>query len=264
MARQGKGKSNAVKRAIITPDKHFPYHDKPAIAVLCKAIEMVQPEIYVDLGDIGEWENFSKHKWRGKKRPPLEFQIPDLETDIVEVNKGMDIVDESLDKIGCKEKYITVGNHDNWLNTFVEEHPYCSQYRFHQAVKLNSRGYTHIPFGEHLKLGKLYLYHGHQYGGQYHTANHLRKLGCNIMYGHWHDLQHMTATHMDGPKAAWSIGCLKDMAGEKNKWLANRKINWAHAFALVEFYEKGMFTVNVVQIIDGKCSLWGQILNGNK
>ena len=107
------------------------------------------------------------------------------------------------------------------------------------------------------------VYHGHQYGGQYHTSNHLRKLGCNIMYGHWHDLQQMSATHMDGAKSAWSIGCLKDMRAEANEWLGNRRINWAHAFAIVDFFEKGLFTVHIIQIINGKTCLWGEIIDGN-
>ena len=74
----------------------------------------------------------------------------------------------------------------------------------------------------------------------------------------------MTATHIDGPKGAWSIGCLKDMSAEKNEWLGNRKINWAHAFAIVDFYDEGRFTVDVVQIIDGKARVWGQLIDGNK
>ena len=84
------------------------------------------------------------------------------------------------------------------------------------------------------------------------------------MYGHWHDLQHMTATHMDGPKGAWSIGCLKDMTAEKNAWLSLRKINWAHAFAIVDFFRGGKFTVDVVQIIDGQCNVWGEFIDGKK
>ena len=108
------------------------------------------------------------------------------------------------------------------------------------------------------------FYHGHHYGGQYHAANHLRKLGGNIMYGHWHDLQYMSATHMDGAKGAWSIGCLKDMSAEKNAWLGNRKINWGHAFAIIDFYDKGRFTVDVVQIIDGKATVWGELIDGNR
>ena len=253
-----------VKRVIVTPDKHFPLHDQASINVLCKTIEIVKPDAYVDLGDVGEWAAFSAWKYKRKKAPPLEFLIEDFKIDVKDVNSGMDQIDESLDKVNCEEKYITEGNHDNWLNMCVEKYPYIPQYKFKNAVDLKGRGYKYIPFGKHLKLGKLYLYHGHQYGGQYHTANHLRKLGCNVMYGHWHDLQQMSATHMDGPKSAWSIGCLKNMDAEANDWLDNRRINWSHAFAIVDFYKGGLFTVHIIQIINGITSLWGELIDGNK
>ena len=261
MALKDKG---VVNRAIVTPDKHFPLHDQPSINVLCQTIEIVKPDIYVDLGDIGEWSAFSAWKYKRKKAPPLEFMIPDMDADVDDVNKCMNQIDESLDKVNCKEKYITEGNHDNWLNMAVEKYPYISQYKFATAVDLKGRGYTYYPFGKHLKIGKLYFYHGHQYGGQYHTANHLRKLGCNIMYGHWHDIQQMSATHMDGAKSAWSIGCLKDMSDEANSWLGNRRINWAHAFAIIDFYKNGLFTVHIIQIINGQTALWGELVDGNK
>ena len=251
-----------IKRAIVTPDKHFRLHDSKAINVLCKTIEIVKPDIYIDLGDVGEWEAFSHWKYKRKKAPPLEFLTKEFDKDVKDVNKGMDIVDEALDKANCTEKYITEGNHDNWLNMAVEKYPYIPQYKFANAVNLKDRGYTYYRFGRHLKIGKLYFYHGHQYGGQYHTSNHLRKLGCNVMYGHWHDLQQMSATHMDGAKSAWSIGCLKDMSADKNEWLSNRRINWAHAFAIVDFYQGGHFTVHIIQIIKGKTSLWGELIEG--
>jgi len=251
-----------IKRVVVTPDKHFPLHDQKAINVLCKAIEIVKPDAYVDLGDVGEWEAFSHWKFKNKKPPPLEFLIKDFKKDIKDVNKGMDMIDESLDKVNCEEKYITEGNHDNWLNIAVGKYPYIPQYSFANAVDLDGRGYTYYPFGKHLKLGKLYFYHGHQYGGQYHAANHLRKLGCNIMYGHWHDLQQHSVTHEDGPKSAWSIGCLKDMSPKANDWLENRDVNWSHAFAIVDFYKRGLFTVHIVQIINGKTSLWGELIEG--
>jgi len=255
---------SSVRRAIITPDKHFPYEDKPAINALVKAISLVKPSIYVDLGDVGEWESVSAWKYKRKQRPPLEHMIPEVEAEIKKVNAGMDIIDEALDDVGCDERHFCEGNHDNWLNRFVERYPYLPQYRVKTALSLTDRGYTYHPFGKFLKIGKIHFYHGHQYGGMYHTANHLRKLGCNVMYGHWHDIQQMTATHMDGPKAAWSIGCLKDMSTESNAWLDNRRINWAHAFAIIDFYGEGDFTVDIVQIIDGKCSIWGNMIDGNE
>ena len=257
-------RKSALRRAVVTPDKHFPYADMPAINVVCKAIELVKPDIYIDLGDTGEWENFSHWKWKRKRKPPLEMLIPQLETDVIDVNDGMDIIDESLDKVGCEEKHFCEGNHELWLQMFVEEHPYVSQYATENALKLKERGYKFHPCGKLLKIGKMNFYHGHHYGGQYHAANHLRKLGGNVMYGHWHDVQYMSATHMDGAKGAWSIGCLKDMSADKNAWLGNRKINWGHAFAIVDFYDKGRFTVDVVQIIDGKATVWGELIDGNK
>ena len=144
-----------VKRVIVTPDKHFPLHDQPSINVLKKTIEIVKPDAYVDLGDVGEWSAFSAWKYKRKKAPPLEFLIEDFEKDIKDVNAGMDQIDESLDKVNCEEKYITEGNHDNWCNMAVEKYPYIPQYKFKNSVDLKGRGYKYIPFGKKLKLGKL-------------------------------------------------------------------------------------------------------------
>ena len=251
-----------VRRAIVTPDKHFPLADDAAIKVLCKTIEIVKPNLYVDLGDIGEWESVSHWKWKKKKRPPLEYQTPVIEKDIVDVNLGMHIIDEALDKVNCPTKHFCEGNHDDWLNRFNEAHPYLNL-SVKKSLNLESRGYSYHPMGKYLKIGKLYFYHGNHYGGMYHSKNHLTKLGVNVMYGHWHDLQQHSVTHMDGQKSAWSLGCVKNMSDEQNKWLANRKHNWSHAFAIVDFFENGYFTVHVIQIINGKTSLWGEIIDGN-
>ena len=163
MARIDEG---VVSRVIVTPDKHFPYADKAAIKCLTKTIEIVKPNKYIDLGDVGEWHAFSAWRFKRKKAPPLEYLIDDFEKDVKDVNKGMDIIDESLDKVNCKEKYITEGNHDNWLNYAVDKYPYIPQYKFANAVNLKGRGYKYYPFGKRLKIGKLRFYHGHLYGGQ--------------------------------------------------------------------------------------------------
>jgi hypothetical protein len=252
-----------LKRAIVTPDKHFPLHSQPAINCVIQTIEIVKPDIYVDLGDTGEWGNFSHWKWKRKKRPPLEVIIPTLDQDVKDVNKGMDQIDEALDKAGCETKHFIEGNHELWLDQFVEEHPYLPQYKPQNCLKLKERGYKYHKCGKFLKIGKLNFYHGHLYGGQYHTANHLRKLGANVMYGHWHDIQQMSATHIDGQKSAWSIGCLKDMSDASNEWLGGREHNWCHGFAIVDFFEKGYFSVHLMQIINGVTSLYGEKIDGN-
>ena len=136
MARRKKG---VVRRAVVTPDKHFPLADMSAISCLKQAIEIVKPDIYVDLGDVGEWHGASHWQWKRKKRPPLEDQLPFIDQDIAEVNAGMDWIDESLDKVKCKERYMIEGNHDAWMNSFVDEHPYMKGYRFKECVNLRKR-----------------------------------------------------------------------------------------------------------------------------
>ena len=136
MARKSKG---VVKRAIVTPDKHFPLADMSAIGYLKQTIEIVKPDIYIDLGDVGEWHGASHWQWKRKKRPPLEYQLPFIDQDIAEVNAGMDWIDESLDKVNCKTKHMIEGNHDDWMNKFVDEHPFLKGYRFKECVKLKRK-----------------------------------------------------------------------------------------------------------------------------
>ena len=40
--------------------------------------------------------------------------------------------------------------------------------------------------------------------------------------------------------------------------------NWNHGFAIVDWFKGGNFKVEVVEIIDGKTSLWGKLIDGNK
>ena len=251
-----------VKRVIVTPDKHFPYEHKPSINVICQAIEKIKPDAYIDLGDLGEWESVSHWQWKKKKRPPLEYQLPQIYAEIEEVNKGLDIIDKSLAKVKCTEKIMLQGNHDEWLDRFVFENPYLEDIMFEKCMRLKERGYEYHPCGKYYKMGKLHFYHGNHYAGITHARNHLLKLGCNIMYGHHHDIQQASVTHMDGVKSAWSIGCLKDMSADANQFLGNRQTNWSHAFAIVDFFENGYFTVHVIQIIEGRTSLWGEVING--
>ena len=251
-----------IKTAIVTPDKHFPIHDKKAINVVCQAIEIVKPTTYIDLGDTGEWEYFSTHYWKGRNAKPMEDLIPLLDKDVKAVNKGMDIIDKSLDKVGCKERHFVQGNHEVWLDKFVTRYPYLDQYMTYNALKLKERGYEYHPYNkkDNLKIGKLNFTHG-KFVSKYHSFKHLDVYGESIMYGHTHDLQRHTKTNRGGTISAWSLGCLKDIEADED-WLGGRLTNWNHAFAIVNFFKNGNFNVEVVEIINGKTTLWGQLIKG--
>ena len=255
-------KEDVLKTAIVTPDKHFPLHDKKAISIVCQAIEIVKPDIYIDLGDTGEWEHFSTHYWKGRNAKPMEDLMPLLDFDVRSVNAGMDWIDESLDKAGTKERHFVQGNHEVWLDKFVTRHPYLTKYKTKNALKLAERGYKFHPYNRKkcLKIGKLNFTHG-KYTTKYHSQKHLEHYGESIMYGHTHDLQRHTATKAGGTISSWSLGCLKDIEADED-WLGGRLTNWNHAFAIINWFKGGNFTVEVVEIVKGKASMWGKTLNG--
>ena len=231
MPKKDKG---VVKRVIVTPDKHFPLHDKKALNVVCKAIEIVKPDTYIDLGDTGEWEHFSTHYWKGRNAKPMEDLIPLLDKDVKAVNRGMNKIDKSL-----------------------------SHYSTEKALKIKERGYQYHPYNRKklLRIGKLSFTHG-KFVGKYHAWKHLDVYGKSIMYGHTHDLQRHTKTFDEGSTiSAWSLGCLKDIDADED-WLGGKLTNWNHAFAIVDIYKNDNYTVQIVEKIKGRTSLWGKLIEG--
>lgn len=250
------------KRAIVIPDQHFPIHSQKALNVVKKAIRIIKPDIFVNLGDVGEWGSVSQWNWKRKKKPPLEYQLPAIKQEIKAVNSYLDQIDRSLDWADCNERYILAGNHDEWLDSFVESYPYIDGYTFREACRWDKRGYEYYPYNKPLKIGKLVMVHG-SFCSIHHAKKHLQTYGCSILYGHTHDIQRYTMTrYEDGTIGAWSLGCLKDMSPEANQWLRGRLNNWGHAFAVVDFFTDGNFKIEVVEIINGKTALWGEILEG--
>ena len=95
-----------MKRAVVIPDQHFPIHDQSAVNVVLQALELIKPDIFINLGDVLEGESVSAWQWKGKKCPPLEYQLPFIDEEIKQANKGIDQFDKVLDKIDGNERYI--------------------------------------------------------------------------------------------------------------------------------------------------------------
>ena len=251
------------KVAIVIPDTHAPLQDTKAVNIVCKAIELVKPDTVIHLGDVGEWNSVSYWKYKKKKRPPLEYIIEDLKKDERSVNKLLDKFDASCRKAGVRKKHLLLGNHDEWLNNFIDEHPYLEdKYSPQACMRLEERGYDWLPYDDFLKIGYLHFHHGGHYTGLYHARHTVVQLGVNVMYGHFHDVARESVGNFDGVHAAFCIGCLKKCQASSNKWLKGRKVNWSLAFAIVHWNPDGTFVVNVVDITDGRTFVYGKPIRG--
>lgn len=262
-------------RYIVIPDTHGILVDRPALECVLRAIEIIKPTGVIHLGDIGEWESVCHHRWKRIRQPDPQEVSANIKHDATMTAKYvLNPLDESCDKANVKIKEMLTGNHDRWLDYFVQSNPDYAHiigfesvgYRFEQIFDWKKRGWRVHPCGKLLKIGELNFYHGHLYGGIHHARNHLMKMGVNIVYGHWHDFQAVHITHADGPKGAYSLGCLKQADPNANEWLEHRPVNWAHMFGIVDFYHGGYFAVHPVPIIFGRTTLLGtnEIIDGNK
>lgn len=254
-----------IKRAIVLPDIHVPLHSKPAMECVYQAMEIVKPDTLILLGDVAELESVSMWQWKKKKRPTLEDQLRLIRKDLRVANKLLDEIDAAADFSGVVNKFYCEGNHEVWIDNFIEENPFLEkEYSVQNAFLLKERKYKYYPYGKYLTIGDLNFYHGGHYKGMYHAINHVKNLAANVMYAHHHDVAREGIASMRGVHAAWCIGSLKQYNSEANKWLKGRKVNWSLAFAIVDWFGNGKFKVEVVDITAGKTMVWGKLIDGNR
>lgn len=261
-----------VRRNIIIPDVHHPFHDDAAVKCVYEACKIVKPHRFVFLGDVAECEGVSDYQWKGKRKPEFEWLKPTIDREVASFNRFLDFHDTQMLKNDTMTVYLQ-GNHEERYDRLVERDTVLVDtlnregrigYGWQNLMGASERGYKYLPYGDMYKIGKLYCYHGNFFGGMHHAKSHLLKMGVNVIYGHWHDVQQYSIQHKDGERSAWSIGCLKSLDKNDNRWLQGRPINWAHAFAIVDEHPDGNFGVTVVWIINGCCVVDGKFIDGKK
>jgi hypothetical protein len=261
---------------LVMPDTHWAPEgcdqggvDKEAESCILQAIGIVKPDIFVHIGDAGEWNSVSRWEWARRKRPPARYTAVELTEDARAVNLGLDQIDAALDKAKCgKTRIMIEGNHEVWVDNFVYENEAYASSDNHfggrgwspdKLMKLDDRGWKYEPYGHIFYMGKLGMYHGGHWATKNHTDRHLAELSGSIMYGHTHDQQNTKKATLHEPIGAWSIGCACEL---DKPFLKGKPTRWSHNMAIVHFGRGGRFNVEVVEIFDGRCFVYGQEVVG--
>jgi len=252
-------KQDDVFRLVVQSDTHVPDHDAHAVATMCKFMDYYKPHGLINIGDFMEMESVSH--W-APKTAGVRRIVPELET----ASNVLNDVESAAGK-QCKFKRFFIGNHEDWLDQyFVLKIPeffdgmkeYGVDIRIQNLLRLKKRGYRIIPFNEILRIGKAHFIHGY-YTTKYHAQKHLDVFGCNIYYGHTHDVQMATNVSVNGLHQSASMGCLRDLNA---RFLKGKPNNWTHAFGVFEFRYNGSFTPLIPIIYDHKFSYNGIMFDG--
>lgn len=231
----------------------LPIHNQPQIDAVLKFTADFKPDIFIAGGDIvdcGPVSHWNKNKRLAMEGMRLGRDLQGCKTNIIQpINAAL--------KPGCKKHYL-IGNHEDWLNQFVDEHPGISDLLdIDRELELSKHGWEITPQGEHLQVGKLLFMHGDTVGGgEYCAKKAVSDYEMSVRFGHWHTLQiHTKTSRADARevKTGVAVPCLSTRRpgygkGKPNKWINGFLYGWInsdgtfHDFPVVIVRDR--FTVN--------------------
>jgi predicted phosphodiesterase len=249
-----------IKRWLVLTDMHCPYEDKKSLAAVEAFMADHRFDGYLNLGDFVDLNCISSHNKNNLRA--VEGQRIRLEYDAAAI-----VLDRHQKLIRANNKdadFVFIeGNHEYRAERYIDANPQMEgMMEVPTCLEFGRRKIKWVPYwskGTTYKIGKATFIHG-KYGGEHHAKKHVTKFGCNIFYGHIHDVQCHSAEMLgiDNTMVGQSLGCLclpqKYMRGGPDKW--------QQAFAVFEFFPDGNFTYNVVRIFRNRFSYHGKVYQG--
>lgn len=237
---------------LVIPDTHIPEHDRQAVDAVEQYAADERWDGWVHLGDLGDNEAISDYSRDYPRKRSNAPRVTDSEFAVNEfLDRHLAIVSANNPDV---EKIIIEGNHEFRTERYVDRAPELEgKVDIEKDWRLKERGVKYVRYwskGDLYRIGKLYLGHG-VYTVQNHANKHVREYGCNLLYGHCHDVQssYIRRRGSNHPLMAQSVGCL---CKYDQLYMRGRPMNWMHAFAVVAAFPDGTFQHTVVPIINGR------------
>ncbi len=219
---------SAYSKIAVLSDIHIPFHSNKALELALKYIENWTPHAILLNGDIFDCYALSYYL-----RDP---NLRDVAKEVKIVKQFLEYITDRFEGVEILYKF---GNHENrwqrYLFDKASELANIKEIQLERLLELDEIGIGYIPEGSIIQAGKLFIAHGHEFGGVstlVNTARWLRlKAHGNVLAGHWHRTQEDVVTTIeDKAIGGWTVGCL---CGLRPRY---RRINfWNWGFATIEF-----------------------------
>lgn len=243
-------KTPKIRKMIALYDMQIPEHDPKAIASICRYIAQNEWDICLLGGDFLDFDfisSFNKGFLRLLEGRSFRKQYK-IGTEV------LDQIESALDNKSKKaERIFLEGNHEYRVVRYLDANPQMEGYvEVPVGLDLEKRGWKWIPSwseGKVFRVGKANFIHG-LYATKYHANKHVEQFGCNIFYGHTHDIQSHSKIQRGDNKTMMgqSLGCLCKYG---QSWMRNRPSNWQQAFGVFYIQPNGLFQCYIPQIFNG-------------
>ncbi len=241
---------NKLKKILIVPDTHVPFHNKPAWRLMLKAAKSFKPDIILIQGDFADFYSVSSHS----KDPS---RVDKLKEELRAVNKCLD----ELQSLGAKEVVFTEGNHEDRLRRYLQDKApeLFGLVDIPTLFKFDNRpGWTFVPYKQDVQIGKLNATHDVGTAGKNAVFTALSTYQGNITTGHTHRICYVVEGNAKGTShIGASFGWLGDASAVDYMHRVNVARNWALGFGTGYLESNGNVHLKPVVIVDNKCVVEG-------
>jgi predicted phosphodiesterase len=231
---------------LILSDIHIPYQDNEALSVAINEGIRQGCDAVVLNGDALDCHMISDFV-----KDPRKRKFKD------ELYAMRQFVDTLRGQFPTAHIYYKEGNHEErywrYMRIKAPELFDIDAFDFSSLCHLDKHNITWIDGKSKLNIGKLSIFHGHEFGKQFlPSVNVARglflKTKVSSMCGH----HHQTAEHNERDAngkfiTCWGVGCLSELSPDYNPY---SKYN--HGFAIVEKGTNGQFSVKNLRIHEGQ------------
>lgn len=242
-----------LRRILICPDVHAPYHHKPSWRCFLRVARGWEPEGCIALGDFGDFHAVGSHPKDPRRVLPFSVEIAG-------VNRALDQLDAALgpDCWGVFHQ----GNHETRLERYVfDKAPLLADggiVPWDERLRLHERGWKVIPYKQSYQIGELRTTHDVGRAGIYAARQSLLDTGTNTAFGHTHRLvAHYQGQLFGRPHVGITCGWLGDPLAIDYRHRDSVRRDSIHGFATVHMRDDGVFWITPVPIIDGNAVVDG-------
>jgi len=245
--------SKTLRKAIILPDIHAPYHHRTALKMVKKILEKVRPSHLVSVGDFVDAYSVSRfHKSANRK---VDLQA--------EVDSAIEVAAKLKDWAPGAKCVVTLGNHDVRIDIALEgDHKNLgtpSSLNFPQ--RLWELGWTVVPYKESFLLGQhLSVTHDIGRSGKNAVSTAIADYGDSLVFGHTHRAAVWYEGSINGPdKVAMNVGWLGDprYIDYKHKDIAKR--SYILGVGMVDFHSNGLFKAQFIPFVEWRGKMYACI-----
>ncbi len=233
-----------LRRILLIPDSHCPYHDRRALEglVIGKVLPAFQWDTICILGDW--WDNYSISN---------HLKTPTRERSWMRESETGKRLLRDIHKVPANRYILIKGNHEQWLEKILAD-KVPSLYEEFISKSTHPAGWEVVPYMNSTTIGKLHVTHDVGHSGLNSAQQSLTACGDNIVIGHNHNMTYVVRGNAKGEAhVGASFGWLGDYRKIDYRHRMRARRDWVLGFGIGYMTDQGVVHLQPIPIIKYSC-----------